>query len=107
MAGVVVAGVVEVVPSDRNDAALAGLAVGLSAFALIGTALVLLAARRAERIAIELALYHLDQGRRAAAVAEDLRDEMERLHTDLARIAAHADIAGQPGRRSNGPMLGR
>jgi uncharacterized membrane protein len=77
-----------------------GLAVALSALALIEVSLVLMAARRAERIATELALYNLDQARRATAVAEDLRDELGRLHADVARIAAHTDIAGRPARRT-------
>ena len=67
--------------------------------AVVPLVLVLIAARRADRIAAELALYHLDQARRATAIAEDLRGEMQRLHTDVARIAASAERAGQPVRR--------
>jgi uncharacterized membrane protein len=70
------------------------LGVGLSALALGEVSLVLMAERRIERNLAEAALYDLDQGRRATAVAEDLRDEVRRLHVDLARIAAKVDRAG-------------
>jgi len=80
------------------DAA-AWLAAGLAAVAALEVPAVLVAARRSERITRELALYQLDQGRRAAALAEDVRAEMQRLRDDVARLAAHADIAGYPARR--------
>ncbi|WP_203822687.1 hypothetical protein [Paractinoplanes ferrugineus] len=83
----------------RHDHAVGGaarLAVALSVLAVLQVSALLRAIRRADRIAAEVALYHLDQARRAAAVAEDLRDELARLHTDVARIAAHLDIAAQP-----------
>jgi hypothetical protein len=78
---------------------LAGGLAALAALASVEVFLVLMAARRAERIAMELALYHLDQARRAAAIAEDLRGEMQRLHADVARIAAHTEKASYPVRR--------
>jgi hypothetical protein len=77
---------------------LAGLGAGLASLALVEVSLVLTAARRAERIAGELATYHLDQSRRATAVAEDLRAEMQRLHTDMARLVAYTDKVGQSAR---------
>jgi hypothetical protein len=52
-----------------------------------------MASGRAGRIAAEVAQYQLDQGRRAAAVAEELRTEMGRLHAELARIAARTEIS--------------
>lgn len=70
------------------------LGVGLSALALGEVSLVLMAERRIERNLAEAALHDLDQGRRATAVAEDLRAEVQRLHVDLARIAARVDRAG-------------
>jgi hypothetical protein len=74
----------------RDDAAgeVAQVGLVLSALALLEVSVVLMAARRRERNSIEAALYDLDRSRRATAVAEDLRAEVERLHTDLARIAA-------------------
>jgi hypothetical protein len=50
-----------------------------------------MAGRRADRNTTEAALYDLDQSRRATAVAEDLRAEVQRLHDDLARIAAQTE----------------
>ncbi|WP_433293898.1 hypothetical protein ACQP2F_31745 [Actinoplanes sp. CA-030573] len=74
-------------------------AAALAAVAAVGVSVLLVTARRAERIARELALHHLDESRRSAAVAEDLRAEMRRLHDDVARLAAYADIAAYPARR--------
>lgn len=71
------------------------LAAGLSALVLLQVSALLVASRRAERIAAELARYHLDQGRRAAAVAEDLRDDVARLRAEVARIAAGIAITGR------------
>jgi uncharacterized membrane protein len=79
---------------DDRAGAVTLLSLGLSALALVEISLVLMAARRAERNTTEAALYELDQGRRATAVAEDLRDEVQRLHADLARIAARVDRSG-------------
>jgi hypothetical protein len=79
--------------------ALAGGPARVAAVPLAAMAVVLMAVRRADRIAAEVALYHLDQARRATAIAEDLRGEMQRLHADVARIAASAERSGQPVRR--------
>jgi len=98
----VLAGVAVALSHDSRAGGLTRLDVGLSALVLAAVSLVLMAARRAERIATELALYNLDQARRATAIAEDLREEMARLHTDVARIAAYAEKEG--GRHR--PMLG-
>lgn len=95
--GVLVAAAVAL-SADRQVDAVTCLAVGVSALALIEVSLVPVAARRAERIAAELALYDLDQVRRANAVAEDLRREMQRMHADIARIAAYSERAGYPAR---------
>lgn len=92
----VMIGVVAVAAVTQSH--LAGVGVGLVVLAPVQVSVVLMAARRAERIATELALYNLDQARRAAAVAEDLRGEMKRLHADIARIAAYTEKAGQPSR---------
>jgi len=93
---VALAGVAAALQDDNRAGGLARLGVGLAALALVEVSVMLLAARRAERIATELALYDLDQARRLAAIAEDLRGEMQRLHADVARIAAYSEKAGYP-----------
>jgi hypothetical protein len=85
----------------HNDAgAVADLIAGLSVLIVVELAVVLLAARRAERIAAELALFHLEQSRRAGAVAEELRDELQMLRADVGRVAAAADIGAHARHRS-------
>jgi uncharacterized membrane protein len=79
------------VPGDSRTVTLVGF--GLSALAALEVAVALMATRRAERIAAEVAQYQLDQGRRAGAAAEELRADMGRLYAELARIAAQAEIA--------------
>jgi uncharacterized membrane protein len=81
---------------DDRAGAVAMLSLVLSALALIEISLVLMAGRRAERNTGEAALYDLDQGRRATALAEDLRAEVHRLHEDVARLAAQAERAAIP-----------
>jgi uncharacterized membrane protein len=89
-AGIAVAATVAA-PGGSRPVALVGL--GVSALAAAEVPVVLLAGRRAERIAADIAHHHLDQGRRAAAVAEELRAEMRRVQAELARIAAQIEIA--------------
>ena len=83
---------------NRSAEAAIWLAAGLAAIAALEVPAVLVAARRSERITRELALYQLDQSRRAAAVAEDVRAEMQRLRDEVARLSGRADIAGYPAR---------
>jgi hypothetical protein len=73
---------------DAGSGEVARLSLVLSGLALLEVSVVLMATRRRERNSAEAALYDLDQSRRATAVAEDLRGEVERLHADLARLAA-------------------
>jgi uncharacterized membrane protein len=89
-AAIVVAGIVGVWQDDRAGA-VAILSLALSALALIEISLVLMACRRVDRNTNEAALYDLDQSRRATAVAEDLRGEVQRLHEDLSRLTAQAE----------------
>ncbi|HEV7655618.1 MAG TPA: hypothetical protein VGP36_12925 [Mycobacteriales bacterium] len=89
-AGIAVAAVLAV-PGGSRSVTLVGL--GLSALAALEVAVALMASRRAGRIAAEIAQYQLDQGRRAGAAAEELRADMGRLYTELARIAALTEIA--------------
>jgi hypothetical protein len=98
VAVVVAAGAAVAFRHDNTPGGVAHVGAGVAVLALMEVSLVLVAARRAERIAVELALYHLDQARRATAIAEDLRSEMQRLHADVVRIAAYTEKAGQPAR---------
>lgn len=98
----VLAGAAEVLRGGDPAGGLAGLTAGLCAVTLLEVSVLLIAARRAERIAADLTRYNLDLTRRATALAEDLRDEVERLHTAVARVAAYTEKV-----RPGGPMLGR
>jgi len=98
VAAVVPAGAAAAWALDRHVDGWVFLAAGLSALALVQMSLVLVAARRADRIASELALYRLDQSRRAAAIAEDVRDDLARLHDEIARLAAQAAVTSRTAR---------
>ncbi|MFG1604930.1 hypothetical protein [Actinoplanes sp. NPDC049265] len=87
---------VTVLVRDGRAPAVADLVAALCVLIVVELAAVLLAARRAERIAAELALFHLDQSRRAGAVAEELRAELQLLRADLARVVAATDINARP-----------
>jgi uncharacterized membrane protein len=88
LATAITVAVVLAIRRDGGSGEVARLSLVLSGLALLEVSVVLMATRRRERNSAEAALYDLDQSRRATAVAEDLRGEVERLHTDLARIAA-------------------
>jgi uncharacterized membrane protein len=88
LAAAITVGVVMAIQRDAGAGVVAQLSLVLSGLALLEVSVVLMAARRWERHTTEAALYDLDQSRRATAVAEDLRSEVERLHADLARLAA-------------------
>jgi uncharacterized membrane protein len=92
-AGIAVAAVVAVPGGSR---AVMLVCFGMSALAALEVAVALVASRRAGRIAAEIAQYQLEQGRRAGAAAEELRADMGRLYTELARIAAKTEIARGP-----------
>lgn len=89
-------GAVVVLVGFRHAGAAMVAALGLSALAVIESAVVLISLRRADRIAAEVALHQLGAERSAAALARDLRDELGRLHQELARVAAQTAIAAQP-----------
>jgi hypothetical protein len=99
MIAIGVAGVAAAVPHYGQAGRLVRLAVGVAVLTVVEMALILMAARRGERIATDLALYHLEQARRATAVVEDLREEMRRLHADVARIAAFSEKASVTARQ--------
>jgi uncharacterized membrane protein len=93
-AGVLVAvGIAEAVRHDRQAGPVAVLGVVLSGLVLVGLSLVLMAARRADRIAGEVALHQLDSDRRAAAGIGEVRDEVEQLRGDLARLTARLETS--------------
>jgi uncharacterized membrane protein len=91
LVAVIVVAAALAVARDRQAGAVGLLGLALSAVALIEVSLVLMAGRRAERNTTEAALYDLDQGRRAAAAAEDVRAEVQRLYEEVARMAAQAE----------------
>ncbi|WP_328992768.1 hypothetical protein OG394_00815 [Kribbella sp. NBC_01245] len=73
---------------DRRVVAVAILSVVLSGLAVVELSIVLMTTRRTDEVAAEVALFDLESSRRAAAAVEDLRDEVERLRADLARLTA-------------------
>jgi hypothetical protein len=60
---------------------------------VVGVFLVLAAAHSCGRAAREQTRHTLGAARRAEAVAADLRDEVLRLQSDLARLAARVETA--------------
>jgi uncharacterized membrane protein len=91
--GLVAVGIVEAVRHDRQAGPVAVLGLVLSGLALVGLSLVLMTARRADRIAGELALHQLNSDRRAAAGIGEVQDEVEHLRADLARVTARLETS--------------
>ncbi|WP_045875153.1 hypothetical protein [Pseudofrankia sp. DC12] len=88
--GIAVATALPVLHDGRaGPVAIAGLM--LASLALLEVWLVLMVARRAERIAADVALHDLAQARRAGAAAEEMRGEIQHLRSDLARLAANLE----------------
>jgi len=81
----------------RHDGAdpVAVLTLVLSGLVLAEVSVVLMAARRADRITGEHAVHDLDVARRVTAAVEELHDEVERLRRDLARLAAWIDTSNR------------
>jgi hypothetical protein len=92
-AALVAVGIVLALRHDRQAGPVAVLGVVLSGLAVVGLSLVLMAASRADRIAGEAALHQLDSDRRAAAGITELRDEVEQLRVDVARLTARLETA--------------
>ncbi|WP_192809453.1 DUF1003 domain-containing protein [Actinomadura rudentiformis] len=90
----VAAAVVTAVQHDHRAGPAAVVALALSGLALVELPLVLMAVRRHDRTAGEQALFDLDNAHRAEAVTEELTQELERLHTEIARLAARVETAG-------------
>jgi uncharacterized membrane protein len=89
------AGVVMAVRYDDHVGTVAVLALVLSGVAVVELSLVLMTARRTDQSAAELAVYDLESDRRAAAEVAVLRDELEWLRGDLARLAARVETSSQ------------
>jgi hypothetical protein len=87
--------VASVVMSVRRDHP-ASVAAVLSGLVLVELSIVLMTARRTDEVAGEVALYELESDRRSAAAVEDLRDEVERLRGDLARLTARLQTSARP-----------
>lgn len=89
VAALVVAGTVLAV--RRDPGAVPVLGAILSGAAVAGVLIVLVTVRSCGRAAREQAVQNLAAARRAEAVAADLRDEVLRLQSDLARLAARVE----------------
>jgi hypothetical protein len=92
---VLVAGIAMSVRRDRADTGTV-LAVVLCGLVFMDLSLVLMVVRRADRTASELALYELESARRSAATIADLRDEVDALRVQVARLAARVQTSGEP-----------
>jgi uncharacterized membrane protein len=78
----------------RGAGALAVLAAVVSGLVLLELSVVLMAVRRADRNAGELALDHLAATERTTAEIRELADRLERLTVELARLTAHSAALG-------------
>lgn len=70
----------------------------LGGLALAESSLMLMAARRADRTASEAALHDLDSLRRAASGVHEVRDEVEQLRSELARLNVRLERSARPNR---------
>jgi len=95
-AALVVASVVMSVRRDHAAGAASLLNVVVSGLVLLELSVVLMTARRSDEMAGEVALFELESDRRSAAAVEDLRDEVERLRGDLARLTARLQTSARP-----------
>jgi uncharacterized membrane protein len=93
VAVLVITGAVLAVRQDADAGAVAVLGLVLSGAAVVGVNIVLVAACRSGRAVREHALQNVGAARRAEAVAADLRDEVLRLQSDLARLAARIETS--------------
>lgn len=100
-AGLAGAGIVVTLRRDGGDP-FAVLVAVMSGAALVELSVLLMAARRADRTAGEVALYDLSSARREAAAVQELREEVERLRTELAALTARLQAGQWPGIRGGG-----
>ncbi len=85
-------GMVVAVRQDEVDGAVAVLGFVVSGLVLLDLSILFMAIRRADRTAEELAMHHLEATRRTTAELEELRDRLERLAVDLARLDARIRV---------------
>ncbi|OLT09223.1 hypothetical protein BJF90_44485 [Pseudonocardia sp. CNS-004] len=97
----VVTGAVLAARNDTGAGAVSLLGLALSGAAVVGVCFVLMATHRSGRAARERALQNLGAARRAEAVAADLRAEVLRLQSDLARLAARVETSHRRGTRGD------
>lgn len=81
-------GMVMAVRQDEVDGAIAVLGVVVSGLVLLDLSILLMAIRRADRTAEELAMHQLDETRRAAAEMAELRGQLDQMAVEIARVHA-------------------
>ena len=91
-AGLVGVGMVLTVRRDAPT----GMSVVLSGLVVVALSVLLMTSKRLDDTAAEVALYHLESDRRAGVAIEELRDEVERLRGDLARLTARVQTSVRP-----------
>ena len=85
-------GMVVAVRQDEVDGAVAVLGVVVSGLILLDLSILLMAIRRADRMAAELAVHHLEATGRTAAEMAELGGDMERLAVEVARLNARIRV---------------
>ncbi|XVQ06545.1 hypothetical protein ACQP1W_28255 [Spirillospora sp. CA-255316] len=80
---------------DHRAGPVAVTALILAGLAPVGAGLVLMAIRRHDHTVGEQALFDLDTAHRAEVRAAELTRELERLRTEVARLAARVETAGR------------
>jgi uncharacterized membrane protein len=81
-------GMVAAVRQDEVDGAVAVLGVVVSGLVLLDLSILLMAIRRADRTAEELAMHHLEATGRTAAEMAELGERIERLAVEVAQLNA-------------------
>jgi uncharacterized membrane protein len=84
-------GIDATVAYDDRAGPTAALGLVLGGLAVVELLLVLMAVRRADRTAGELALHELESMRRAAAGIHEVRDDVAALREDVARLVVRLD----------------
>jgi uncharacterized membrane protein len=95
---VTVVGVGICVAVSHGDRTATVLGLVLAGIAVVELLLVLMAARRADKVVGELALDELESIRRAAAGIHEVRDEVVQVRADLARLVARLNAQRESAR---------
>jgi hypothetical protein len=82
-----------------------GMSVVLCGLVVVAVSIVLMTSKRLDDTAAGVAIYHLESDRRAAVAIEELRDEVERLRGDLARLTARVQTSVRPLDEAGEPQL--